>query len=91
MSKTIKLNTDLEYKKELKELSDYLVEVEQNLLLKGINLAILDKWKNTAKTGEVVWIDVNNLRGTGDNNVDNIVELIDSLLYIKKKIDDQLK
>ena len=88
MTKTIKLNAsaNLEYQKQLKSLSKYFTKVEQKLLLKGADLALLDKWKGAHKNGEIFTLDVNSLRGTGDPNIDKIIEVIDIILYAKKQI-----
>ncbi len=52
-----------------------------------------NKWKKwateTESKGEISFIDVNGLRGSGDQNVEHIVELIDTLLLTKNKIDNQ--
>ena len=88
MSKTIKLNSDLEYQKQLKSLSKYLAKVEQKLLLKGLDLALQDKWKNTMEHDKMFFADVNTLRGIGDPNIDKIIEIIDIILYAKKQIDE---
>ena len=87
MSRTIKLNSinNLEYQKQIEQLSKYLTEVEEKLLIKGFNLALLDKWKDSFEHNEISYIDINKLRGTGDHNIDMIVEIIYVLLYVKKK------
>lgn len=93
MNKIVKFTIDYkstkEYRSMLKEVSEKLKNIEDDLQTLIVNLATAGKWKKWSDSipqGEIFDFTEKMLRDTGDKNVDTLAGLLDEVIEVKKKI-----
>lgn len=97
MSKIIKIKSDYkstpEYRAVLTNTIEKLDNINADLHSLIVNLATAGKWKkwsDNISEGEVFYFTEEMLKDTGDNNVDGIAELLDEVIKLKEKIENNL-